>query len=58
MKKNGLVICTLDRHHLIKVSIFSKKNIDLLRLNMSHIEPHELEKRSDTLKNIQTLRLY
>ena len=51
MKKNRLVICTLGPSSLNKKFLsFSKKNIDLLRLNMSHIEPYELEKKIKYIK--------
>ena len=51
MKKNRLVICTLGPSSLNKKFLsFSKKNIDLLRLNMSHIEPYELEKKIRYIK--------
>mgnify|MGYP001176371836 FL=1 len=46
MKKKIQIITTLGPSSLSKAFLkFSNKNIDLLRLNMSHIEPEELEKK-------------
>lgn len=46
MKKKIQVITTLGPSSLNTAFLkFSNKNIDLLRLNMSHIEPEELEKK-------------
>ncbi len=46
MKKKIQIITTLGPSSLNPAFLkFSNKNIDLLRLNMSHIEPEELEKK-------------
>ena len=46
MKKKIQVIITLGPSSLNgKFLKFSNNNIDLLRLNMSHIEPEELEEK-------------
>jgi len=46
MKKKIHIISTLGPSSLNKKFLkFSNKNIDLLRLNMSHIEPEELEEK-------------
>ena len=46
MKKKIQIITTLGPSSLNPTFLkFSNKNIDLLRLNMSHIEPEELEKK-------------
>ena len=43
MKK---IICTLGPNSLNKTFLnFSRRNIDLLRLNMSHIDIQDLEKK-------------
>ena len=51
MKKKIQVITTLGPSSLNTAFLkFSNKNIDLLRLNMSHIEPEELEKKTRIVK--------
>ena len=45
MKSKVKIICTLGPSSINKKFLeFSKSNIDLLRLNMSHMEPNQLER--------------
>ena len=53
MKKKILIISTLGPSSLNPRFLkFANKNIDLLRLNMSHIEPNQLEKKNQIYKKI------
>ena len=55
MKKKIQIITTLGPSSLNAAFLkFSNNNIDLLRLNMSHIEPEELEEKIKLLESFKT----
>ena len=56
MKKKIQIITTLGPSSLNAAFLkFSNNNIDLLRLNMSHIEPEELEEKLSLLESLLKL---